>query len=357
MSLLMAGGNLKIFSVLIAIIIFSIVVLFHELGHFLLAKANGIRVNEFSLGLGPTLFGIKKGETLYSIKLLPFGGACMMEGEDEESSDERAFGKKPVWGRMSVVFAGPFFNFIMAFIFALILLGSIGYDRPVIGGVIDGYAAQEAGLKEGDEIQKLNGHSIHFYREISAYSTFHAGEAVTVVYLRDGEKIQTTLVPKYDEETGRYLYGFIGSAVRQKGSVAETVINSLYEVKYWIDMTLQSIRMLVTGGASINDLSGPVGIVANIGDTYQKSVKNDGYFYAFLNMLNWAILLSANLGVMNLLPLPALDGGRLVFLVVEAIRRKPIPQEKEGWVHAIGIVLLLSLMVLVMFNDIRKLFI
>lgn len=344
-------------SIIIAIIIFSIIILFHELGHFLLAKANGVKVNEFSLGLGPTLFGFTKGVTKYSLKLLPFGGACMMEGEDENSDDQRAFGNKSVWARMSVVFAGPFFNFIMAFIFAIVLVACVGYDKPQIAGVLEGYAADEAGMQEGDIILKLNSTNIHLYREVSAYSLFNAGETVEVVYERDGEKYTTTLEPKYDEESGRYLYGFLGNSQRTKAGIGEAVSYAFYEVKYCIWSTIESLKMLITGGASVNDLSGPVGIVKNIGDTYESSVSTDGYYYAFLNMLNWAILLSANLGVMNLLPLPALDGGRLVFLVVEAIRRKKIDPDKEGFVHFIGIALLMILMVVVMFNDIRKLFV
>ena len=343
-------------SFIIAFLIFSIIVIFHELGHFWLAKANGIRVNEFSLGLGPTIWGIQKGETKYSIKLLPFGGACMMEGEDEESEDERAFGKKSVWARMSVVFAGPFFNFIMAFVFAFILMSCIGYDKPEIAGVIEGYAAEEAGMQEGDTIVKINNKSIHFYREVSAYSMFHPGEVAEITYLRDGEKCTTTLTPKYDEELGRYLYGFTYQSVREKGNVWDNLKHSFYEIEYWIYSTLSSLKMLVTGNASFNDMSGPVGIVKNIGDTYTESVETSGYYLAFLNMLNWAILLSANLGVMNLLPLPALDGGRLVFLLVEAIRGKKIDPNKEGFVHLIGIALLFLLMFVVMFNDIRKLF-
>lgn len=344
-------------SIIIAIVIFSIIILFHELGHFLLAKANGVKVNEFSLGLGPTLFGFTKGETKYSLKLLPFGGACMMEGEDENSDDQRAFGNKSVWARMSVVFAGPFFNFIMAFVFALILIASVGYDKPQIAGVLEGYAADEAGMQEGDIILKLNSTNIHLYREVSAYSLFNAGETVEVVYERDGKEYTTTLEPKYDEETGRCLYGFLGTSERTKAGIGEAISYAFYEVKYNIWSTIESLKMLITGGASVNDLSGPVGIVKNIGDTYESSVSNDGYYYAFLNMLNWTILLSANLGVMNLLPLPALDGGRLVFLIVEAIRRKKIDPDKEGFVHFIGIALLMILMVVVMFNDIRKLFV
>lgn len=349
---------MKIVSFLIAFVIFSIVILFHELGHFLLAKANGIRVNEFCFGLGPTICGIQKGETKYCIKAFPFGGACMMEGEDEDSTDNRAFGKKPVWGRMSVVFAGPFFNFILAFIFAFILMSCVGYDKPVLSGVMEGYAAEEAGLQEGDEIIRMNHFSVHFSREITAYGTFHSGETIKVTYARDGQKHTTTLVPKLDKETGRYLYGFqtMGN-VRVKGNVLTNLKNSFYEVRYWIYNTIQSLKMLVTRQVSPNELSGPVGIVKSIGDTYQQSVKNDGYYYALLNMLNWTILLSANLGVMNLLPLPALDGGRLLFLIIEAIRRKRIDPNKEGMVNLVGIVLLFGLMFIVMFNDIRKLFI
>ena len=226
---------MKIVSFLIAFVIFSIVILFHELGHFLLAKANGIRVNEFCFGLGPTICGIQKGETKYCIKAFPFGGACMMEGEDEDSTDNRAFGKKPVWGRMSVVFAGPFFNFILAFIFAFILMSCVGYDKPVLSGVMEGYAAEEAGLQEGDEIIRMNHFSVHFSREITAYGTFHSGETIKVTYARDGQKHTTTLVPKLDKETGRYLYGFqtMGN-VRVKGNVLTNLKNSFYEVRYWI---------------------------------------------------------------------------------------------------------------------------
>ncbi len=344
-------------NILVAIIVFSLLILFHELGHFTLAKLNGIRVNEFSLGLGPTLIGFTKGETKYSLKLLPFGGACMMEGEDENSDDDRAFNKKSVWARISVVAAGPIFNFIMAFIFSVIVLGAAGVDKPVLTDVIEGYAAEEAGLAGGDTLVEIGGKKIHFYREVSLYSTFHVGEPVEIVYERDGQEYTTTLVPKYDEELGRYLYGFIASGAREKVGVLETIGYALCEVGYYIDTTIQSLKLMFSGGVSVNDLSGPVGIVQNMGDVYEESVQNDGYFYAMLNMMSWAIMLSANLGVMNLLPIPALDGGRLVFLAIEAIRGKALPPEKEGMVHMVGIILLFLLMFVVMFNDIRKIFV
>ena len=338
----------------IAIILFSVIILFHELGHFLLAKANGIRVNEFSLGLGPTIVGFQKGETKYSLKLLPFGGACMMEGEDSDSDDERSFQKKSVWARISVVAAGPIFNFIMAFAFSAIILGSIGFVKPVIGSVESGYGAEQAGLQAGDEILKINHKSIHFYKEVSMYTLFHSdGESVQITYRRDGEKHIAEVTPTYSKEAGRYLYGIYAQNQYTKVGPVKTLQYSAYEMKYWIQYTIGSLKMLVTRQVSLNDLSGPVGIVKTIGDTYEQSMA-DGAFYVFLNMLNLAVLLSANLGVMNLLPLPALDGGRLVFLVIEAIRGKRISEDKEGMVHFIGLVCLLALMVLIMFNDIRK---
>ena len=339
---------------IIAILLFSAIILFHELGHFLLAKANGIRVNEFCLGLGPTLLHFTKGETTYSLKLLPFGGACMMEGEDSQSNDDRSFQKKSVWARISVVAAGPVFNFIMAFVLAVIILGNIGISAPTVEQVEDGYGAQAAGLQAGDEIIKMNHKHIHFFKEITMYTLFHAGETVEVTYERNGERNTVEVQPTYDEEQGRYRYGIYGSGEYTKFGPLKTLQYSVYEVKYWIQYTVGSLKMLLTHQVSVNDLSGPVGIVKTIGDTYDMS-KSDGVFYVWMNLLNLALLLSANLGVMNLLPIPALDGGRLVFLVIEAIRGKRVSEDKEGMVHFIGLLCLFGLMILIMFNDIRKL--
>ena len=343
-------------NIIIAIILFSVIILFHELGHFLLAKLNDVQVNEFCLGLGPTIVGFHKGETFYSLKLLPFGGACMMEGEDEESDNSRAFGKKKVWQRFSIVFAGPFFNFIMAWIFSIIILGAAGIDEPVIYQVMEDSPAQQVGIEDGDTIVKLGHQTIHFYREISVYTYFHSGETIEVTWEHEGERHTASVTPTYDEESGRYLIGFQGSIGRVKASPLRVLRYSFYEVGYWISTTIQSLGKLVTGQLNVNDLSGPVGIVKSIGDTYTQS-KADGIFYVFLNMLNMAILLSANLGVMNLLPLPALDGGRLLFFIIEAIRGKRIDPQKEGMVHFVGLIVLMILMVVVMGNDIRKLFI
>lgn len=340
--------------IILAILVFGIIVFIHELGHFLLAKANKIRVDEFSIGMGPRLLSFVKGETRYSLKLLPLGGSCMMGEDDVDDMSEGSFNSKSVWARMSVVVAGAVFNFLLALIFSMIVIGYTGYDEPVISDVVEGFPAQEAGLTEGDRIVKMNNKKINIWREITYYNMFHPGETVELVYERDGEKHEVVITPKKDED-GNYLIGITSPAQYQKANLLTAVQYGVYEVKFWICTTLESLKMLVTGDVGVNQLSGPVGIVNVVDETYQQS-KSYGVMVVIMQMLNIGILLSANLGVMNLLPLPALDGGRLVFMIVEAIRGKRVPPEKEGWVHGIGMILLLALMAFVMFNDVKRLF-
>ena len=341
--------------IIVALLVFSVIIIVHELGHFLLAKYNGITVNEFSLGMGPRLLSFERGGTRYSWKLLPFGGSCMMMGEDGEEEGEGSFGSKSVWARISVIAAGPVFNFLLAFVLSLFIVGNIGYDPAVILGVVEGYPAAEAGLEAGDVITSMNGKHIRLYREFSNYVMFHEGETVEFEYVRDGQTYVTTVEPVMTENG--YKYGISGSVnYRQKTGVLDTLKYSAYEVYYWIDTTLQSLGMMLKGGVELDDMSGPVGVVEAIGDTYEES-KSEGTLYVWLNLFNVAILLTANLGVMNLLPIPALDGGRLVFLIIEAIRGKRMNPETEGKIHFAGLMVLLALMVIVMFNDIRKIFI
>lgn len=339
--------------IIIAIIIFSAIILFHELGHFLLAKRAGIKVNEFSLGLGPKLFGVRKGETLYCLKLFPFGGACLMEGEDEASDNDRAFNNKSAWARISVVLAGPVFNFILAFVLSVIVIAMAGFDSTTIHGLVEDYPAQEAGIREGDKIVKINNERVHIGREVNLFLQLNPGQSFDLTYERDGKLHTVTIEPKQDEETGNYYAGFRGLTLREKGNVLEVMKYSVWEVRYWIKTTYKSLGMLFSGKVGVKDLSGPVGIVDVIGDTYEQS-KADGMLNVFINMLNMAILLTANLGVMNLLPVPALDGGRLVFLIIEALTKKRVPENIEGTIHFAGFVLLLALMVFVMGNDIYK---
>lgn len=340
--------------IVLAVLVFSLIVFVHELGHFLLAKMNKIRVDEFSIGMGPRLLTTVKGETRYSIKLFPIGGSCMMGEDDVDDMSEGSFNSKSVWARIAVVAAGAIFNFLLAFVFAVIIVGYAGYDEPIISGVVPGFSAEAEGMQEGDRIVRMNRKKINLWREVTYYNMFHAGETVELVFERDGKKHEVTIVPKQDEN-GSYLMGVTSPAEYKKANVFTAMQYGVYEVKFWIATTLESLKMLVTGGVGVDQLSGPVGIVNVVDDTYQQS-KDYGVIVVLMQMLNIGILLSANLGVMNLLPLPALDGGRLVFLVIEAIRGKRVAPDKEGMVHFVGMMLLFALMIFVLFNDIKRIF-
>jgi regulator of sigma E protease len=428
-------------NIIVAVLILGLIVIIHELGHFLLAKANGITVTEFSVGMGPRIASFVRKGTRYSLKLLPFGGSCMMLGEDESVDDEGAFGKKGVWARFSVIIAGAFFNFILAFVLALVVLGDVGVDKPYIEKVNEGGPAQTAGFMENDLIQEINGSAIHFSRDIQYYFYFNnlsekpvevtvlrdgekqtlsviptwhdqyllgcsytssnqtaklekvvegyplaqagmkAGDviigingvtinaakeladylnenplsenAISLTYLRDGEETEITVNPKLVQSG--YDLGWSVNPYRVKVNPIEAVKYSFYELKLNIVNTIKSIGHLVMGKVSMKEVSGPVGIVNVVGDIVSES-EDYGMHATLLSLAQFSILLSANLGVMNLLPLPALDGGRIVFILIEAVRRKPVPKEKEAVVHLVGMALLMLLMVFVMFNDIRNIF-
>lgn len=340
--------------IIVALIIFSVIIIIHELGHFLLAKYHGVCVQEFSLGLGPTIFGVTKGETKYCINLLPFGGSCMMLGEEEDSDDDRAFNNKSVWQRMSIVLAGPFFNFILAFVLSLFLVGYAGADPAVVGSVGEGSPAQEAGIRPGDKITKVDNSRIYNYREIVYKMMLNkGGKPVRIGYESDGVKKEVTVRPQKTED-GSYLLG-IGGGGREKQNLFGIVKYSLLELRCQVKVVFWSLQYMVSGYFTPDDIAGPVGIVNMIGDTYE-AAKPDGMLTVLMSMFNISVMISANLGVMNLLPIPALDGGRFVFFVIEAIRKKRIPAEKEGMIHMAGLILLLGLMVLIMANDIRNIF-
>lgn len=341
--------------IIIAILLFSFIIIFHELGHFLLAKANGIRVDEFSLGLGPTLIGKKIGGTKFCIKLLPFGGACMMGEDDADDMSEGSFNSKSVWARISVIAAGPAFNLILAWIFCVIIILSVGYRSPEISGVSEGYSAAEQGMQAGDVIKEINGRNVHIWDDVSLYTLTHPNEtSLEVVYERDGEEYTAVIEPRQLEGDTTPKLGVTSGEVVKPGLLGAFQYGA-YTVKYWINYTFDSLRMLVTGQLGIKDMSGPVGIVSAVDSVYQAAAPS-GIAAVVLNMLNLGVLVTANLGIMNPLPIPALDGGRLMFLIIEAVRRKRVPPEKEGMVHFAGFAVLMVLMVVVMFNDIVKLF-
>lgn len=341
------------------VLIFGAVVLSHEFGHFLLAKMNGIHVVEFSVGMGPTLLSFKRKETKYALRLLPIGGACMFEGEDglesENGGGEGSFTKASVWARIATVIAGPIFNFILAFIVAVIVVSLSPTDRPVLTGVTEGGAAEEVGLLAGDEIISINGEKTHLFREVSLLAMLNKGDDMEIVYERDGVKDTVILTPTYSEADGRYYMGVQGTVYEQAKGLA-VFRDAWYEIRYSVNSTYKSLGMLLTGQFNRQDVAGPVGIAVNVvGKTYD-TAKDYGVKAVVLSMLNIVLLLSVNLGILNLLPIPALDGGRLVFLLIEVIRGKPIPPEKEGIVHFVGLVFFMVLMVVVLFNDLANIF-
>ncbi len=375
-------------TIILFIVIFSIVVISHELGHFIIGRRNGIRVVEFSVGMGPTLFSYVKGGIKYSLKLLPIGGACMFDGEDCVMQEEKeepdgmrslpggemgaeliepgaveqwtgaegvAFPEAGVWKRIATVFAGPFFNFILAFVVAVVLTAFSGADLPVIGQLSENSAAEEAGLQPGDTITQINHEKIHFYREVVVLSSLNQGEELEVHYERNGEKGVARVQPRYDVQTGRYYMGFVGAGEYLKCNPLQVFQYGLYEVQYYVKTTYKSLGMLIRGKVTKDDVSGPIGIAQFVGESYDQAEENYGTSSAILTMLEIIVLLSVNLGILNLLPLPALDGGRLLFMFVEVVRGKPISPEKEGMVHFAGLVVLMVLMVFIMYNDIMRL--
>lgn len=356
-----------VINIIVIILVLGIIIMVHELGHFLMCRATGIAVSEFSIGMGPCIFHAKKGETQYSIRCLPIGGYCMMLGEDEEDcQDERAFSNKSVWARLLVIFGGPAFNFILAFVASAILIGMAGYLTGEVNYVADNSAAAEAGIQVGDVITRLDNTRIYDFREVSMYMQFHKADTPVVVCLvRDGKEMQITVTPNYNEDVEAYQLGISGGYkpddtgeywVRTKGDLLTTIKYSVLEVRYWIKTTFLSLKALVTGKVGVNQVSGVVGVADMMNDTMNEAKAEGGIYSLVLNVINFMILISANLGVMNLLPFPALDGGRLLFLFVELITRKAVPKEKEAVVHAIGFALLFVVMILVTFKDIKNLF-
>lgn len=353
-------------NILVIILVFGIIIMIHELGHFLMCKWMGIGVIEFSIGMGPCIFKTQRGETQYSIRCLPIGGYCMMLGEDDaENEDERAFPNKPIWSRIAVVLAGPVFNFLLAFFASMLLIGLAGYLTGEINYVGEGTGAEAAGIVEGDVITHINGERIYDFREVSVFMQFYSSEEpVALTFLRDGQEHTVSVIPTYNEETGVYQLGLSGGYHYENGIYTRTRANiwtnikySALELRYWIKTTIFSLVKLATGHVALNQVSGVVGTADMMNSIMDEARESGDSLTVVLNVINFLILISANLGVMNLLPIPALDGGRFLFLLVELITRKPIPKEKEAIIHAIGFVLLFAIMILVTFKDIRNLFI
>ncbi len=453
-------------NVLIAILLLSVIIVAHEFGHFIVAKANGVCVVEFAIGFGPRLFGFRKGDTDYCIKALPFGGSCRMLGaedylgdsatdeEDEEGyalsavekrskemlekyGESRTLEQKSVSARIAILAAGPLFNFLFALIASVILIGTGGYDPCMVDVVKEGSPAYEAGIREGDRITAVNGRGIHFAREYNFYEMYHEDETQNLTYERNGEKYTAVVTPqevkdksykigvnfssdlrvaevvddspakkaglrendkivsingtkledaddltkliKASEgsdievvveraagqrsltvtpeimEVSGWNTGMVCYGERVQASPIETVGLAFCDTGYRMSTVIELLGRMVTGKMSMNSLSGPVGTVSAISDVVGES-RSAGGFIVFLNILNIASMLSANLGIMNLLPVPALDGGKLIVYIIEAIRGKAVDKKVEAVINFIGVIFLLILTAFILVKDIVHLF-
>jgi regulator of sigma E protease len=333
-----------------SIFVFGLLIFFHELGHFLAAKRADIKVEEFAIGMGPKVFSKQKGETLYSFRLLPLGGFIKMAGmEPEDIHNERGFSRKSVLQRMIVIASGSLMNFVLAAVLFAIVFTFIGVpvSTTQVGNVLEGRPAYEAGLQKGDIIKEVNGEQVTSWQQLVAKIHANPNQEVNLKILRGQKTFNVTLVPELEPKEGIGLIGIESSGVKWE---TKGIFESLYlAVKQTVQLTaliLLALGQMVTGQMAA-DVVGPVGIVQEIGNHARVGVPY---------LLNLAAIISINLGLINLLPIPALDGSRLVFLLVEAIRRKPLAPEKENFVHLIGFALLIFLIIVVTYKDISRIF-
>lgn len=326
-------------TIVYAVIMFCILIFIHELGHFAVAKACDVKVNEFALGMGPAIFKKQKGETLYALRAIPIGGYCAMEGEDEESEDESAFNNKKAWQKSLIVVAGAAMNFILCVVILIGICIYSGTPTTTVGELTADGPAKAAGLKVGDEIVMIDDTKIEEWDDITA-AIGEAEDTVTLEVIRDGQEM--TIVSDMVEEDGRMIIGimperdhgfFLGikNGIKSTGTMTVTMVDTF--------------RMLFTGDVSVKELSGPVGIVYVVNDTAKLGI---------VYLLYLTALISLNLAIVNMLPFPALDGGRLLFIIIRKITGKAITDEVEGKIHFIGIMLLFALMIYVTWNDIIR---
>lgn len=329
-------------TILGSIIVFLLVVLLHEGGHFMAAKASDIKVNEFAVGMGPKIFQKKKGETLYTLRAIPMGGYCAMEGEDSHSQDSRSFGSAPVYKRMIVVVAGAFMNFVLAIVIFTITSLFLGVQTTQVASLMDNMPAKSAGIMPGDRIVSIDNKETKTFAEIIDAINDSKNDQVEVKVLRDGIDKEFK-VNTFKDKEGRKLIGFTPIIKRSLLTSISAGFKTTFEV---VKGVFKALAMLITGKAGLNNLSGPIGVIKTIGKSTKQGI---------ISLLFITGLISANLGVINLLPIPALDGGKFVLLLVEAIRKKPVNEKFETFINLAGFVFLIGLMIFItVFVDLRR---
>lgn len=328
---------------LLAILLFCIMIFPHELGHFIAAKRVGVKVNEFAFGMGPALWKKQGKETLYSIRLFPIGGYCAMEGEDEDSDSPRAFGNKKPWQKIVVLAAGSFMNVVCAVLIMIIVVGFLGFTTTTIDQVEPSSPAAIGMVMEGDIITEIDGMKIENWNDVSAAFNAGEGKTSTVIVERDGELETLSLTPELADD-GRYI---VGVTCKISHNPATAVVEG---TKATVNMTVNlfmTIGQLFTGDMGVDNLSGPVGMVQMVSETTTYGF----WYYGFLTSM-----ICVNLAIINMLPLPALDGGRIIFVLINMITGKEVSPRIEGAIHFAGILLLFGLMIYVSVNDVTRIF-
>ncbi|MFY9140195.1 MAG: RIP metalloprotease RseP [Thermacetogeniaceae bacterium] len=340
--------------IFIAILVLGFLILVHELGHFMVAKMVGIQVDEFSIGFGPKLFGYQKRKdtTLYTIRLLPLGGYVRMAGENPEDEDEdfvNGFNDKPLKHRFAVISAGSIMNFLVAILLIVITYGVIGIpiasNSNVIGEVVQGSPAMAAGLQSGDRIISINDVATENWEDVSGNIRKNGGQELKLVVERDNERHLFFVKPKYDPQFEIYQIGITQSIIWQRQGFFQAIRLGLNQSLQFSRLVIESLAGLIAGKYSTNDVAGPVGITVAIGEAAKGGI---GYLMIF------AAVLGINLAIINLLPIPALDGSKLIFLTIEGLRGKPVDPEKENFIHLIGFALLMVFFILITYNDIAR---
>lgn len=329
-------------TIVYAIILFVLLIFPHELGHFVVAKAVGVKVNEFAFGMGPAIYKRQKGETLYAIRLVPIGGYCAMEAENEASDDDRAFCNKPWWAKISVLLAGAAMNVLIAILVLSIIMGYMGSATTSINKVQEASPAYEAGLEAGDKILSVNDAEITSWQDLTA-AIGKSEKSVAITVERNDEELTLNATPKKGDD-GRYV---VGITPEVSHNVFTAVQNGAKATWNMTVMMFDMLKQLITGAVPSSEIAGPIGMVTMVSETTNYGISYFGYLIA---------LMSLNLAILNLLPIPALDGGRILFVFIRMITGKMISDDLEGKIHAAGMVLLLGLMVFATWNDITRLF-
>lgn len=341
-----------VLTIIAAVIVFGVIIFVHELGHFIAARIFGVTVEEFAIGMGPVIYQRQGKSTVYSVRAIPMGGFCAMEAEDEESDSEGAFTNKKPWQRMIVLAAGAAMNILLGFVIVTIIVTSSAYQTGgIVSTTIESVEAESDAarfLQPGDKVVGLNGTRVNIKRDLSFELSRYSGEGeCEIKFKRDGKTYTESFTPMeltLEDGSPYYLVGF--TVKQNPTSLLSELHESFFQTVWMVKLVFVSLGMLFTGEAGVSDLSGPVGVVSAM-----TTVAKTG----LMDLIFFAGFLAVNIGVMNLLPLPALDGGRIFFVLIEMIFRKPVPREKEGYVHFIGFILLIGLMLFATWNDITRL--